>query len=1093
MTKSMRMNERWSHMTEKILDLTLELLYLLTGERRASYIDHMTTSVGMEEEHSHMTERILNLTLKIIYLLTGEDCEVVKKTSGELLAPSACLREASRITIPSPHYLMSEKDNEKKILKITKMIIQLLIGEECQYLGHNELYKAPTMENQPPLTSPDGSRNRSPTERSTGPVYSQDCPQEEHTLPRHYQDEELIVMKVKVKKEEEEEEETCMMGDPLTDEGDIMVTIKEEQGAYVRADQQFLGQGETMGTIKEEVCPLDIRADGRYVRNILEGRAILPPNYNVQDNGITPHPVTERNTHQRLNQEARSEDPSHLKDCCGKMHSVIPNMNPSFYNADKSKDLSHSKASTSGTSIVRNGSEKTFQCPECEKCFRKKSALVLHHRLHTGERPFSCSECGKGFIQKRNLLTHQRSHTGERPFSCSECGKCFIWKEALLRHQKRHTGERPFSCSECGKGFIQRGDLLVHQRSHTGERPFSCLECGKCFIRKRNLNLHLKTHTGKPPASCSACDNVFMPQKIPAKQKSGKPEDNTCIQHGVLEYRHSVRDAVFIFFLETEVVNGIEISAWLLDWIECLPSTSATAALTVTQIGKASRIYHMTTSVRMDKDQSHVTERILNLTLEIVYLLTGEDCKVVKKTSGEQLALSSGLHGPSPITVLLPHSLIPERKVKRMLDVINKMILLLTGKVPIRCQDAFVYFSIQEWQYLEGHKDLDENIMMENQSPLTSSDGSSNRNPPETCTGPLYSRDCPQEDLTIPHQYQDEEHIVMKVEVKDEETYVRGEEQSMEKGEIMVGIKEEECSPRPDGHNVWRTSEKHLTSSSDYNAGDNRVTQHSSGGNHSPQNTHQQVYCVDIPTDLTNRKEPFHTSHTVAPSIYPKSYSAIRLPFPSNSEPFISLKTSTVRQRIEKKYPCSECGKYYIKKSLILHQRVHSGERPFPCSECGKAFIQKGDLLKHQRSHTGERPFSCSYCKKTFSEIGNLLRHQKIHTGERPFSCTDCGKSFIQKADLRKHQKTHTGERPFSCSECGKGFMEKQHLFLHQRTHTGERPFPCSECGKCFTDKRNLRMHQRTHNGERPFTCLECGKGYTVKGSLTKHQNTHAH
>ncbi|XP_068112464.1 zinc finger protein 154-like [Hyperolius riggenbachi] len=505
----------------------------------------------------------------------------------------------------------------------------------------------------------------------------------------------------------------------------------------------------------------------------------------------------------------------------------------------------------------------------------------------------------------------------------------------------------------------------------------------------------------------------------------------------------------------------------------------------------------MTTLMMMDKEQKHMTERILNLTLEIIYLLTGEDCEVVKKTSGEQLALSSRLHCPSPITVLLPHSLTPERKVKKILDVINKMVLLLTGK---------------ECQYLEEHKDLYEDIMMENQPPLTSLDGSSNRNPPETCTGSLYSQDCTQEGLTIPHQDQDEEHIVMKVEVKDEETYVRGEQQSMEEGEIMVIIKEEECSPRPDEQNDWNTSDEYLTSSLDYNAEDNRVAQHSSGGNHSPQNTHERVYRVDSPTDLSNHEEPFHTSHTVTP----KSHSANRATFPSNSE---SLKTSTDRQRIEKKYPCPECGKYYIKKSLILHRRIHSGERPFSCSECGKAFIKKGDLLKHQRIHTGERPFSCPYCKKSFSEIGNLLRHQKIHTGERPFSCTDCGKCFIQKADLHKHQKTHTGERPFSCSECGKcfsqkgdlrkhqtthtgerpfscsecgkGFIQKSDLSKHLRTHTGERPFPCSECGKCFTVKRNLRVHQKTHNGELPFTCLECGKGYMVKRSLTKHQSTH--
>ncbi|KAM5127427.1 uncharacterized protein ACMZJ9_020658 [Mantella aurantiaca] len=152
---------------------------------------------------------------------------------------------------------------------------------------------------------------------------------------------------------------------------------------------------------------------------------------------------------------------------------------------------------------------------------------------------------------------------------------------------------------------------------------------------------------------------------------------------------------------------------------------------------------HMTTSMRMEADQSHMTKRILNLTLEIIYLLTGESYPLVK--SGDQVT----------IMVPPPHSLKPERNnTKKILEVIQKMIGVLTGEVPIRCQDVTVYFSMEEWEYLEGHKDLYKDVMMDNQPPLTSPDGSSNRNPPERCPHPLYSRDSTQEDLTIPLHHQ---------------------------------------------------------------------------------------------------------------------------------------------------------------------------------------------------------------------------------------------------------------------------------------------------------------------------------------------------
>ncbi|KAM3922876.1 uncharacterized protein RB166_011939 [Leptodactylus fuscus] len=124
----------------------------------------------------------------------------------------------------------------------------------------------------------------------------------------------------------------------------------------------------------------------------------------------------------------------------------------------------------------------------------------------------------------------------------------------------------------------------------------------------------------------------------------------------------------------------------------------------------------------VDKDK--MAEKILHLTLEILHQLTGEDYTVVKKTSSGrcQAPVSEGWgRTPSPIPGPPPHSLIHEEiNGQKILELTNKMIELLTGEVPIRCQDVTVYFSMEEWEYLEGHKDVYKEVMMEDQQPLTS-------------------------------------------------------------------------------------------------------------------------------------------------------------------------------------------------------------------------------------------------------------------------------------------------------------------------------------------------------------------------------------
>ncbi|XP_073538331.1 uncharacterized protein [Phyllobates terribilis] len=465
---------------------------------------------------------------------------------------------------------------------------------------------------------------------------------------------------------------------------------------------------------------------------------------------------------------------------------------------------------------------------------------------------------------------------------------------------------------------------------------------------------------------------------------------------------------------------------------------------------------------KMDRDRDKMAERILPLTLEILFRLTGEDYTVVKKTSSErcQAPVSEGWGRPlSPITAPPPHPLIHEDiNDQKILELAYKMIELLTGEVPIRCQDVTIYFSWEEWEYLEGHKDLYKDIMMEVPQPLTSPVLSSKRTTPERCPRPLHPQDCKQDDLDVPQHHQDKD---VKC-INTTETYVRGDEPCTE--DIPTDNCTDDCTRSSEGNLIF----------SDFTADDHVIKPDTYEEHAINLDIHSAFHSKDLSPDPIEWVLSSASSKTIMEK---KSYRKF------------------VKQmgHVEKKtFSCSECGKCFSqKRNFVTHQRIHTGEKPFSCLECGKCFYCKTYLVRHQRVHTGEKPFSCAQCGKRFSSNAGLVAHHSIHTGIKPFSCSECGKCFSEKSIFINHQRIHTVEKPFLCSECGKCFSQKTYLVAHQRTHTGEKPFSCLECGKCFYCKANLVRHQLTHTWEKPFSCAECGKCFSSKAGLGAHRRTH--
>ncbi|XP_066443133.1 zinc finger protein 684-like isoform X2 [Eleutherodactylus coqui] len=544
----------------------------------------------------------------------------------------------------------------------------------------------------------------------------------------------------------------------------------------------------------------------------------------------------------------------------------------------------------------------------------------------------------------------------------------------------------------------------------------------------------------------------------------------------------------------------------------------------------------------MGKGRNPMTERVLNVTLEIIYLLTGKDYILVNKISEDE----GWERAQSPFVDLSFYSQMNvKNNEQKVLEIANMIIHLLTGEVPLRCQNAAIHFSMQEWEYLQKHKDVYKDALMENHQPLTSlvpdfpvlmsprsflyktiviwAHGANNDENKmvksilnlfieiiDLLTGEDYavvqrtSGEC----LTFttqPHVYdgssrtrsttaeptpylviQERNNKQKILELTNKIIQVLTGEVPVRCEDVTVYFSMEEWEyvegHKDLYHDVMLEAQQLFTSLGD-------CTKLSVGYSLFPE------YDVDL--DISQHTFDTFVEPTITQNI--SSFLAGRdLSSDTNnhkessSDQTQTIKQASSRRRKEKIFTCSECGKHYKNIfNLSMHMRMHRNVRPFSCSECGKCFTKKSILVEHQRVHTGEKPYSCSECGKCFTKKSAVVEHQLTHTGDRSFLCSECGRGFYKKSHLERHQRTHTGERPFACTECGKCFTKKSILVEHRRIHTGEKPFSCSECGKCFVVKRHCERHQITHTGDRPFLCSECGRCFARKSHLERHLTTH--
>ncbi|XP_036611206.1 zinc finger protein 142 isoform X1 [Trichosurus vulpecula] len=172
---------------------------------------------------------------------------------------------------------------------------------------------------------------------------------------------------------------------------------------------------------------------------------------------------------------------------------------------------------------VAAGSEslfKTHMCPECKRCFKKRTHLVEHLHLHFPDPSLQCPNCQKFFTSKSKLKIHLLRELGEKAHRCPLCHYRAVEKNALNRHMaSMHENISNFysdvyTCPVCREEFRLSQALKEHLKSHAAEPTrLHCFQegCSHAAPDRKAFVRHLREAHGMRAVECRhhACPMLF--------------------------------------------------------------------------------------------------------------------------------------------------------------------------------------------------------------------------------------------------------------------------------------------------------------------------------------------------------------------------------------------------------------------------------------------------------------------------------------------------------------------------------------------------------------------------------------------------------
>ncbi|XP_063794055.1 oocyte zinc finger protein XlCOF8.4-like isoform X2 [Pseudophryne corroboree] len=287
-----------------------------------------------------------------------------------------------------------------------------------------------------------------------------------------------------------------------------------------------------------------------------------------------------------------------------------------------------------------------------------------------------------------------------------------------------------------------------------------------------------------------------------------------------------------------------------------------------------------------------------------------------------------------------------EQISEKILNHALEIIYLLTGEVPIKCDDIAVYFSMEEWDYIKGHKQQYQDVIMETDSLSNTVE----------ITKPL--------DLELPDLHNEDFNFV---------TIDGKGEYEMEQGKCELNdhyLEPSAAEPATDIMEELQSAAPLLHSAIKVEITDEIQEDHAIGGLTNTTSLldkiaapryrwDQNIWSISerIVCDGNNRLY----NHPAMNPPGGEKYSQ-QTPYPVYNQTALD----------EKPFRCLACGQLFkYKSSATRHYNVVHGVKPHQCNECGRRFSTKFNSVVHKcRAHKNARdkkpyqaPSICDFTK----------------------------------------------------------------------------------------------------------------------------------